>query len=83
MGVGPDIRQFTVSDAAIMRGAGVFRGTRVPLRTVRASLTSGDSLEMIVQRSPSLTREQVEAARAFAAASAREALPPPRLPAVA
>lgn len=83
MGVGPDIRQFTVSDPAIMRGEVVFRGTRVPLRTVLASLAAGDSVEMIVQSFPSLTREQVEAAIAFAAASAREDLPPPKLPAVA
>lgn len=76
-------QQHFVSDPAIMRGETVFRGTRVPLRTILASLAAGDSVEQILRSFPTLTPEHVHAAIAFAAASAREDLPPPRVPAVA
>ena len=54
----------------------VFKGTRVTLRTVLASLADGDSTETILRAFPSLTVEHVRAAIAFAAASAAEDLPP-------
>lgn len=56
-------------------GEPVFRGTRVTLRTVLASLADGDSVEQIVAAFPSLTPEDVRTAIAFAAASAEEDLP--------
>jgi len=67
-------------DPAICGGQTVIRGTRVPLRTVLASLAEGASIEEIVADFPSLTVEDVRAAIAFAAASSEEDLPLPALP---
>ena len=51
-------------------GQPVFRGTRVLLRTVPASLAEGDAFQDILTAFPALTSEQLRAAVAFAAASA-------------
>lgn len=74
---------FIIRDRAIYGGAPVFRGTRVTLRTVLASLADGDSVEQIVQSFPTLSEQHVRAAIAFAAASVQEDLPPSELPAIA
>jgi uncharacterized protein (DUF433 family) len=67
-------------DKKICRGEPVFKGTRVTLRTVLASLASGDSIEEILADFPSLKAEDVHAATAFAAASAEEDLLVPAVP---
>ncbi|HZK82867.1 MAG TPA: DUF433 domain-containing protein [Humisphaera sp.] len=72
-----------IRDNAICGGEPVFRGTRVTLRTVLASLADGDSVEQIVKSFPTITEQQVKAVIAFAAASAQEDLPLPGLPAMA
>ena len=64
-----------IRDAEICGGEAVFRGTRVTLRTVLASLAEGDSAEEILADFPSLKVEDIQAAIAFAAASAEEDLP--------
>jgi uncharacterized protein (DUF433 family) len=64
----------------ICGGAPVFKGTRVTLRTVLASLASGDTAEEILSGFPSLKPEDVRAAIAFSAASAEEDLPVPAVP---
>jgi uncharacterized protein (DUF433 family) len=64
-----------VRDPKICGGEPVFKGTRVTLRTVLASLADGDSAEQILVDFPSLKPEDVRAAIAFAAASAEEDLP--------
>jgi uncharacterized protein (DUF433 family) len=69
-----------VRNRKICGGEPVFRGTRVPLRTVLASLAAGDSAEDILTDFPSLKAEDVRAAIAFAAASAEEDLPVPAVP---
>ena len=69
-----------VRDNGICGGEPVFRGTRVTLRTVLASLADGDSVEEILADFPSLKAEDVQAAIAFAAASAEEDLPVPEVP---
>lgn len=69
-----------VRDSTICGGEPVFKGTRVTLRTVLASLAEGDSPEQIIADFPTLQREDVQAAIAFAAASAEEDLPAPALP---
>jgi uncharacterized protein (DUF433 family) len=71
-----------VRDPQICGGEPVFRGTRVTLRTVLASLAAGDSVEAILADFPSLKAEDVRAAIAFAAASAGEDLPIPATPQV-
>jgi len=72
--------QRIVRDKKICGGEPVFKGTRVTLRTVLASLAVGDSVEEIVANFPSLKPDDVQAAIAFAAASAEEDLPVPEVP---
>jgi uncharacterized protein (DUF433 family) len=67
-------------DTAICGGAPVFRGTRVTLRTVLASLEEGATVEEILRDFPALTEADIRAAIAFAAVSAREDLPIPAVP---
>jgi uncharacterized protein (DUF433 family) len=69
-----------VRDKGICGGEPVFRGTRVTLRTVLASLADGDSVEEILADFPSLKVEDVHAAIVFAASSAEEDLPVPAVP---
>jgi uncharacterized protein (DUF433 family) len=69
-----------VREREICNGEPVFKGTRVTLRTVLASLADGDTAEKILADFPSLTAEDIRAAIAFAAASAEEDLPTPALP---
>ena len=56
-------------------GEAVLKGTRVPLRTVLASLAEGATVDEILMDFPTLTEQDVRAAIAFAAASAQEDLP--------
>ena len=67
-------------DPQICGGEPVFRGTRVTLRTVFASLANGDSIDAILADFPVLKAEDVQSAIAFAAASAGEDLPVPATP---
>jgi uncharacterized protein (DUF433 family) len=69
-----------VCNPRICGGQPVFKGTRVTLRTVLASLADGDSVEVILREFPTLKPEDVRAAIAFAAASAEEDLPVPAIP---
>lgn len=61
-------------------GEAVLKGTRVPVRTVLASLAEGASIPEILADFPTLTEPAVRAVIAFAAASAEEALPLPAVP---
>lgn len=69
-----------VRDPALMGGEAVLRGTRVPLRTVLATLAEGATPEQVVADFPSLTIDDVRAVVAYAAASAEEDLPLAALP---
>ena len=69
-----------VRDKRICGGEPVFKGTRVTLRTVLASLADGDSAEEILADFPALKAEDIQAAIAFAAASAEEDLPVSEVP---
>jgi uncharacterized protein (DUF433 family) len=64
-------------------GEPVLVGTRVTVRTVLASLAEGMSIEEIVADFPTLSRDAVRAVIMFAAVSAEEDLPLPRIPALA
>jgi uncharacterized protein (DUF433 family) len=70
---------YIVSDPSICGGTPVIKGTRVPVRTLLASLESGDSFEAIMNDFPGVSMEALRAVIAFAAASAREDLPVPRM----
>ena len=77
----PDfLHERIVRDPQTCGGEPVFRGTRVTLRTVLASLADGDSIDEILADFPSLKAEDVRAAISFAAASAEEDLPVPASP---
>ena len=54
-----------VEDPAVMRGAPVFRGTRVPISNVLASLKAGFELSELREAYPFLTPELVEAAQCY------------------
>ncbi len=69
-----------IRDPKICAGEPVFKGTRVTLRTVLASLATGDTAAEILSDFPSLKPEDVQAAISFAAASAEEDLPVPEIP---
>jgi len=70
MGVrGRDLLHFEqriVREPWICGGEPGFKGTRVRLRTVRASLATGDTPEATLDDFPSLTPEDIQAAPAFA-----------------
>jgi uncharacterized protein (DUF433 family) len=82
MSVFTDFEQAFERNPAICGGQPIFRGTRVLLRTVLASLAEGDSFEDILTAFPTLTPEHLRAAVAFAASSAHEDLPVPGTPSV-
>ena len=69
-----------IRDPAVCGREAVFKGTRVTLRTILASLADGDSTEEILKDFPALKPEDVQAAIAFAAASAEEDLPVSAVP---
>lgn len=69
-----DYRERIVRDPGVCGGEAVFKGTRVLLRTVLASLAEGDAVKEILASFPTLSEDDVKAAIAFAAASAGEDL---------
>lgn len=70
-------------DKKVCGGQPVIKGTRIPLRTVLASLAEGATVEEILNDYPTLSRNDVRAAISFAAQSAEEDLPLPGVPSVA
>ena len=48
-------------DPARLGGVPVFRGTRVPVKSLFDHLHAGDSLETFLDDFPGVTREQIEA----------------------
>lgn len=64
----------------ICGGAPVIRGTRVTLRTLLASLAEGCEEDEILRNFPAVTKEDLKAVIAFAAASAEEDLPVSEVP---
>lgn len=58
-----------VSDPAIMAGAPTVRGTRVTVSAILGQLGAGLTADELLEHFPSLTREDIAGALAFAAAS--------------
>ncbi|HSZ61123.1 MAG TPA: DUF433 domain-containing protein [Terriglobales bacterium] len=75
-----DFGERIIRDRQISGGEPIFKGTRVLLRTVLASLAAGDAAEDILEDFPNLKAEDVRAAIAFAVASAEADLPVPAIP---
>lgn len=74
------ISSYIVRDPQICGGRPVLKGTRVPLRTVLASLAEGDSFQELLEAFPTLTEDHLKAVVSFAAASALEDEPAPPIP---
>ena len=75
-------RERIVRDRRVVGGEPVFKGTRVTLRTVLASLAEGATTAEILADLPTLSEDDVRAAIAFAATSAQEDLPVAELPVI-
>ncbi|HET6312379.1 MAG TPA: DUF433 domain-containing protein [Chloroflexia bacterium] len=56
-------------DPEIMSGTPVFKGTRVPVRSLFDYLKAGDTLAYFLESFPSVERKQAEAVLALAAMS--------------
>jgi uncharacterized protein (DUF433 family) len=69
--------------AGLCGGALVVKGTRVPVRTLLASLAEGAAEAEVLADFPTVTPDGLRAVIAFAAAWAGDDLPVPPLPAIA
>ena len=67
-----DWRNFITVDPEVAHGQACFTGTRVPASVVLDNLAAGESAEDILKRYPSLTREAINAALAYAAELSKE-----------
>lgn len=65
-----------VVNPAVMHGKACIRGTRIPVAVVLANLAEGLSAEEIIRSYPSLTRQSIQAALAYAAELAQERVVP-------
>lgn len=80
---GMEYERFFARDPGVCGGQLVIAGTRVPVRSVLASLAEGHGPETICAGFPSVSLDAVRAVIAFAAVSAEEDIPLPRLPVLA
>ena len=71
-----DWKQHIGTHPQIMRGAVCFTGTRIPVSVVLDNLADGESAEDILQNYPSLRKEHIPAALAYAADVVRERIVP-------
>lgn len=62
-------RALVVEDPAILSGAPVLRGTRIPVHDVAAAVAAGEPLERIRRAYSNLTDEQIELASLYAEAN--------------
>jgi len=69
--------------AELCGGGLVVKGTRVPVRTLLASLAEGATEAEVLADFPTVTHDGLRAVIAFAAAAACDDLPAPPLPAAA
>ena len=53
------------SDPEIMRGAPVYKGTRIPVQSIADMLSQGATVAEILEGYPALTREKVELASMY------------------
>lgn len=65
-------QDYITVDPEVCHGQACFKGTRVLVSVVLDNLAAGIEAEGILQDYPSLTREAIQAALAFAADLARE-----------
>jgi uncharacterized protein (DUF433 family) len=71
-----DWREHISVDASVCHGRPCVKGTRIMVSVVLDNLAAGLSADEIVESYPSLTREGIQAAIAYAAELARERVVP-------
>jgi uncharacterized protein (DUF433 family) len=64
-------RPLIVSTPDVLFGAPRIAGTRISVAVIREATLAGESVEDLLAAYPHLTREQIEAANAYAAESER------------
>lgn len=69
-----DWRRCINVNSAVMHGRVSFRGTRIPVSVVLDNLAASETPERILAQYPSLKREHIPAAIAYAAELAREGI---------
>jgi uncharacterized protein (DUF433 family) len=72
-----------IRDPRVCGGEPIVKGTRVPIRTILASLAEGATGDEILRDFPTLKESDIRAVIAFAATAAEEDLPFRALPHVA
>jgi uncharacterized protein (DUF433 family) len=65
-------REYIVVDPLICHGQACLRGTRIMVSVVLDNLAAGQSIEDIIKSYPTLTKDSVQAAIAYAAELTRE-----------
>src|SRR5580658_9246468 len=73
-----EARRMVESDPEIMRGAPVYRGTRIPVQAIADMLSQGATVAEILEGYPGLTREKVELAPMYVKAFPRRGRPAAR-----
>lgn len=66
-----EYKDYITSDPHVMMGKPVIKGTRITVELILEKLSSGETVDQILQAHPRLTREAIHAALAFAAAALR------------
>ena len=69
-------RDFITADPEVCHGKPCIKGTRIMVSVVLDNLAAGVTLDELLRSYPSLTREAVQAAIAYAADLARERIVP-------
>jgi len=68
------VRNRITTDAAVCGGSPCIRDTRIPVSVVLDGLAEGLSSEQLIDHYPQLTREDIQAALAYAAELSRESV---------
>ena len=68
------VRNRITTDAAVCGGNPCIRDTRIPVSVVLDGLAEGLSTEQLIDHYPQLTREDIQAALAYAAELSRESV---------
>jgi uncharacterized protein (DUF433 family) len=62
----PNTNERVTRDPAVLGGKPVIRGMRIPVSLIVGFIESGDTIDEVLDAYPALTREDVEAALAYA-----------------
>lgn len=65
------MNEWIESDPSVMMGKPVVKGTRITVELILESLAGGESIEVLLEENPRLTRPAISAALEFAARALR------------